>query len=531
MFKTCRFCLLLILLVSFLSSVPSSFGQRGGNTRPRYGGVFHLKSISNGFRMELDPASPESYVFVSEQIFDGLVKLDKNLNPTPHLAEYWVISQDGKKYTFYLKKGVKFHHGSELSAEDVKFSLERILDEKTGSPYYQFFLPRVVGAREFRAGKAADAAGFKVVDKYTFEIQWTEPFVSSLFILSMHFCKILPRQLVLNQGKRYFSKPSGTGPFVYDSWIRDTRLNVVGVRLERNDEYFGGKPYLDGVEFCPQFTLDHFLNGEIESIPVLSEGLLKSNYQVFEDGLLYTMFLGMSCNIPPFDSPAARKAILHAVNKEEVVRAGYDARYVRRMTNNFIPSRLPGFFPKDDEKSYDPEISKKILNEQGFSAGREFPALTLFVELPKTDAKFKIYRELRWQLDAVGLKLKLSYYGSLEEVKGFKEPYLVLFGRAMSCPGPEDIIRPLFHSKSVFNVFNYENPELERILAEAEVERSWTKRVNLFHQVEQILSSDVPAIPLFSQQNRVVMQPYVRGVEIPSLGLYYLDARKIWLDK
>ena len=101
----------------------------------------------------------------------------------------------------------------------------------------------------------------------------------------------------------------------------------------------------------------------------------------------------------------------------------------------------------------------------------------------------------------------------------------------MSFPDPEDIIRPLFFSQSVFNVFGYTNPELDGLLEEAEIERSWTKRIKLFRKIEEILHADIPALPLFSHQNRVAMQGNVRGVEVPSLGFYYLDAKKIWLDR
>ena len=120
------------------------------------------------------------------------------------------ISPDGKKHTFYLRKGVKFHHGQELSAEDVKFSLERLLDRESHSPYYQFFLPRVLGARDFWDGKSQEVIGFKVIDRYTFEITWTKSFVSALDLMSMHFCKILPRDLVLDRGQGFFRNPSAS---------------------------------------------------------------------------------------------------------------------------------------------------------------------------------------------------------------------------------------------------------------------------------------------------------------------------------
>lgn len=521
------FCLFLSQLF-FLSLFGS--GQKTNN-RPRSGGVFHLKAFTNEFRRQLDPASPDSFIFISEQLFDGLVKLDKNMNIVPHLAEYWAISSDGMIYTFYLRKGVKFHHGSELTAEDVKFSLERLLEPKLHFPYHQYFLNTVVGAKDFWEGRAKEVLGFRIVDKYTFEIQWTKPFVSALSLMSMHFCKILPREPVLDKGKGFFLKPSGTGPFVFDSWLRNTRLDIIGVRLVRNEEYFGGKPYLEAIEFSPKFTLEHFLGGEIESIPVLSERLLRSNYQIFEDGLLHPVFLGMSCHISPFDRAAVRRAIALAINKREIVRAAYGVNYILHVTNNYIPPRLPGFFPKDDEMNFDLEQAKMVLQEAGFSPENRFPAITLFLDSPRTETKLRIYREFHKQLEALGIRLKLIFYKSTEEIMGFKEPYLVLSERMMTFPDPEAFIRPFFFSKSAFNILGYSNPEVDALLQEAEVEPSWTKRISLFHQIEQILASDIPAIPLFSIQNRVAMQSYVRGVEVPPLGFYYLDAKKIWLDR
>lgn len=532
MAKNFKFRIALSIFLALILVLPLfDFYQKPVRKKPLYGGTFRLKSFTNGFREQLDPTSPESFIFVSEQIFDGLVKLDKDLHVMPCLAEYWEISPDHKKYIFYIRKGVKFHHGRELTAEDVKFSFERLLDKETNSPYYQFFLPRVVGAEDFREGRVEEVEGFRVLDKHTFEIRWTRPFVSALYLMGMHFCKILPKDLVLDKGKAFFREPSGTGPFKFDYWIRSPRLEPVGVRMKRNEEYFEGMPYLDVLEFSPYYTLDHFVNDEIDSIPVVSERLLRSNYQVFQDGSLYPIFLGMSCHIPPLDNPTIRKAISYAIDKREMARQTFDIRYVRKVTNNFIPSRIPGFFPRDDEKIFDIEKAKDMLWKSGFPEGENFPTLTLFLEDPRTDLKFKIYRELRRQLDALGIGLRVKFYRSSSEIKSYENPYLIFIGRIMSFPDPEDIMRPLFFSKSVFNVFGYDNPELDRLLQEAEIESSWTKRIKYFHQIEEILHSDVPALPLFSHQNRVAMQANVRGVEVPPLGFYYLDAKKIWLDR
>lgn len=519
---------LILLIFSFLSS----YDEKGKNRKePRYGGVFRIKSFAREFRQELDPASPESFIFVSEQIYDGLVRLDKNFNIVPSLAEYWEITSEGKIFRFHLRKGVKFHHGAELTSEDVKFSFERLLDNKADSPYFHFFLNRVKGSKDFREGKANEVAGFRALDKYIFEIHWTKPYISALYLMSMPFCKILPRDLLLEKGRGFFSKPSGTGPFKFSYWVRTSRLERVGVHLEGNNDYFGGKPYLKAVEFCPLYTLDHFLNGEIDSIPVLSEKLLESNYQIFQDGSLHHVFLGMSCHNPPLDQPLVRKAISYLINKGDIVRAAYDVKSLKQVVNSYIPSKLPGFFPLADEKTYDIDKAEQLLQEAGFLSGKPFPDLTLFLDLPRTDLKIKIFRELRKQFGILGIKLKLNYYESPKEIGKFNKPYLVFMEILMNFPDPENIIRPLFFSKSIFNFFGYSSPVLDNLLLKAEVEKSWTKRISLFHRIEEILFADIPAVPLFSQENRVAMQPYVRGVEVPPLGLYYLEARKIWLDK
>jgi ABC-type transport system substrate-binding protein len=520
----------LFLSLSFFMPI-KSFGENIKEESPQYGGVFRLKSFSNSFRPEFDPIKAESYIFLSEQIFDGLVKLDKNFNIVPSLAEYWEISPDGKTYTFYLRRGVKFHDGSQLTAADVKFSFERILNKETSSPFYEIFLSKVVGAEDYRAGRNEHVNGFKIRDDLVIEIHWTKPYVSALYLLSMHFCKILPQQLVFGQGERFFSKPFGSGPFKFDSFIRDSKMEAVGVRLSRNEDYFLGKPYLDAVEFCPHFTLDQFMKADIDSFPLVTESLLNSDYQIFQDGSHLSLFLGMSCHIPPLDRTEVRKAIFYALDKEKIVQSIPDIRYTRQVTHNFIPHKLPGFYPTEDMGVIDLTKARELFRSAGYDEAHNFLPLNLFLPLPRTETTSKIYKELRRQLTELGIQIKLRYYEHIEETREEKEPFLFVIGRLMSMPDPEDFIRPYFFSKSYLNVFGYANDSLDSLLQQAETEPSWTNRINLFHRIEQILFSDMPAVPLFIQQNKVVMQPYIRGVEVHPLGFYYLETRKIWLAK
>jgi ABC-type transport system substrate-binding protein len=521
--------LVLSLSFFFLFSPPRLEGIQ--KERPVQGGVFRIKSLADSFRVQLDPAQPDSFIFLSQQIYDGLVELDKNLKVIPVLADYWVISSDGTKYTFVLKKGVRFHHGAELTAEDVKFSLERLLDKHADSPYAHYFLPRVKGAAEFREGIVQDVSGIRVVDKYTLEIQWIKPYVPALYVLSMPFCKILPHERILRQGNRFFFRPSGTGPFRFDYWIRDNRLNEVGVRLEKNEEYFRNEPYLDAVEFCPLYTLDHFIDGQIDCIPALSERLHQPEYKIFHDGSLHTVFLGLSCHIAPLDNPMVRRAIQESINKQAVTDAVQEVRYLKDVTNRFIPSRVPGFFAADESSSFNREEAIRLFEEAGYGAEREFPRLVLYMDSPRTDFKRKFSREIKRQLDDLGIQVDVEYYRSTDQVEESKTPYLILTHKILGVPDPEEMIRPLFSSFASPSLFGYVDPEIEDLLRAADMEKSWSKRVKLYQHIEKILMEDVPAIPLYSQQNRVVLQSRVRGVAVPHLGMYYLDTQKIWIKR
>jgi ABC-type transport system substrate-binding protein len=506
--------------------------QQNAPGKPKLGGTLRVKPFNDVFKPSLDPAV-ESYFFLLEQLYDGLVRLDKNFNIIPSLAEYWVISEGGKKFTFYLRRGVKFHHGRELTADDVKFSLERLVQKKTGLLYYQYFITKVVGAEEFREGRSPDVAGFKALDRYTFEIDWTDPYVSGLYLLSMSFCKVLPKELVQSQGKGFFGKPSGTGAFKFGFWLRDTRLNIIGIRLERNDDYFGEPPYLDAVEYSPFFTQDQFMEGDVHVIPLRSEGLTSAPYQVLENDSFDIFLLGMSCGIGPLDRKEVRQALALALDKTKIAKAALSLESVPRVIDNYIPPDLPGFFPLEGAGGADLGKARRLLAEAGFPAGQGFPELNVYFTRPKGEAQNKLFTEIRDELEAIGIRPVMKYYGSLEELRLVAAPHLVVIEWLMDYPDAENIIFPLFQSQSLLNkiYLGYSNPGLDRLLGASEIEASWEKRTGLFRQIERILLEDVPAAPLYRIKRRLAVQPFVRGAKAPPLGNSILDVRDIWLDK
>jgi ABC-type transport system substrate-binding protein len=508
---------------------------RGPEERPRPGGTLVIKAYQTPFNPVFDPARPSHY-FIVEQLYDGLVKFDNNFGIIPGLAEYWTISEDGRKTVFYLRMGVRFHNGREMTSDDVKFSLERLVQNKPGNTCYQYFISRVVGALEFWQGRARGVSGFRVVDKYTFEILWTRPYASGgLYLLGMYYCKVLPKDLVLEQGDRFFQKPIGTGPFKFGYWLRDLRsprAEILGVRLERNPYYFGKKPYLDALEYSPNFTQNQFEEGDVHIIPVTSESLLNKKYQILENNSLRSVVLAMSCQTAPLDRADVRKALALGINKTRLAEAAYTSASVPQVTNNYIPTLLPGFFPREGGSVYDPEKAHMLLARLLPETGGRLD-LTLVFLLPKRDIFLSLGKELERELEALGIGLTVKYIRTAEEIRDVRGPYLKFLEWNMEFPDPENVILPLYSSRSPLDQLNchYANPKLEALLDQSEVEASWERRTALFRNMEQILFEDVPAIPLYSERIRLALLPSVRGAKLPALGFFFLDTKDIWLEE
>lgn len=499
----------------------------------RSGGVLRVQGYPQLSPPRLDPALGD-WTFVTQQIFDGLIRMDDNLNIAPDLAEYWQSTDGGKTYTFFLRKGVRFHNGRELTSADVKFSFERLLKPETHSPYASFFVSKVVGAQDFYEGRAVDVSGFEALSRYIFVVRWRNPYLSAPALLSMSFAGILPKEQVQSQGRDFFFKPVGTGFFKFGFWMRDPKLNIVGVRLERHEAYFGRKPFLEAVEYSPHFTLDQFRDGDVDLMPYLWDGLARTGCQTLEGGRLNLTYLMIGCAVPPFDRARVRRALAWAVDKDRLAQAVPSTATVRRPTYNFIPETLPGFYPLLGPLTGPrPDEARRVLEEEGYFSEKKFPAIVLYLLFPRSENDNRFYRELERQLRAVGLTLDLEFYRNLEELRTERRPYLVKIDWEMDYPDPENIVDQLFAGPTVYHrvVNRYDSPELEGLFKSALIESGRTRRFGLFQDIHKLLNKDMPAIPLFTNQQRIAAQPSVRGLKVPALGLSYLNTREIWLDR
>lgn len=522
--------LAVLLAAAFLSARPAPPPPQETRDIPLAGGTFRIKGYYKPFNRALDPASPAHY-FVTEQLFDGLVKYDSRFNPTPALAEYWTISEGGTRIAFHLRRGVRFHNGRALTADDVKFSLERLVRDRPAVA--RLFTGKVVGAEEYRAGQAAEVAGFRAVDPSTFEIRWLRPYVAGLYLLGMYACKILPRDLVEGQGQSFFYKPVGTGPFKFGEWIRSSQLEILGVRLERNPYYYEGPPYLSALEYSPYYTDEQFASGDVHLISVTSERTLHEGCRILENGTLKTYFLAFSCDTPPLDRPEVRRALALGLDKTRLAEASDTPGTLHQVMDNYVPPFLPGFYPKAAGPFADTDAARLLLDRLLPDGGRKALTLTLLCDGPKTGESIGFARELGRQLGALEIKLDVRYLRRPEDARTVRVPYVRFLAYTMDFPDPENIIVPLFYSGSPANAMSsrYDNPRLDGLLERTAAETSWERRTALFRDTEKILFEDVPAVPLFAERIRIAIQPQVRGLELPATGFIFLDTRNIWLER
>src|ERR1044071_8781421 len=264
------FCFGLILVMILLSAcggvqpAAPATENAGASTTPQKGGSMIIAYKDD--LATLDPAIGYDWTNwpAIKMVFDGLLDYDSGTTIQPRIAESMPqVSEDGLTYTFKIRKGVKFQNGRELVADDVVYSITRVLDPKTASPGAGFFLG-IKGAQEFVDGKATSVEGIKAPDANTVEFTLTSPDVTFLNKMAINFSYIVPKEEVEKAGENFGHAPVGTGPYKLTSWTAGQQLV-----FQRNPDYFfEGRPFIDkitikvGVE--PDVALLQLEKGEIQ---------------------------------------------------------------------------------------------------------------------------------------------------------------------------------------------------------------------------------------------------------------------------
>jgi oligopeptide transport system substrate-binding protein len=506
-----------------------------GTPTPTIGGTYR-RPLRND-PSSLDPVKLVDVhaVAVANQIFDSLVAFDAHLNVVPALAQSWSASRDGLVWTFYLRKGVQFHNGREVSAEDVVYSLSRLLDPAVGSRSSPL-LDKVKGAAEFRAGTTKVLEGIKAVDRYTVEVSLSEPFLPFISILGMPHTSIVPQEEVERLGPDFGTAPVGTGPFRFVQWVRGQEI-----LLETNEHYFGGRPALDRVRFVifpgddQSVILKAFEQGELEESPLTpdrrKEFLEAATYKVIRKPTLSLLFYGFNLKRPPFQKREVRQAFNYAIDKIRFNQQVYGGIYV--VARGILPPGMPGYSPVVQGYDYDPARAKTLLAEAGHPGGKNLTPVMLSTsgKSPALEAESQIIQDdlavLDVQVDLQEFNDRPTYQRALEQgdVQLFRHLWHADY------PDPDNFLYPLFHSAGQRNYDRYHNPAVDKLLDDARGETDDLRRVKLYREAERLILQDAPGIMLLHYTYESVFQPYVEGVVVSALGEAYVSLDKVWLTQ
>ena len=471
----------------------------------------------------LDPATVTAVndFRILMNIYDGLVRYkDGSLETEPGLAESWTISPDALVYTFKLRKGVKFHDGSAFDADAVKFNFDRMLDEKgpfhdTGPFPLSFFF------------SAVDKV--TVVDPSTVEFRLKEPYAPFLSNLAYPTGLIVSPAAVKKYGKEFGRHPSGTGAFKFSAW--DSNAKVV---VDRNEDYWGGKPALKSVVFRPltdgNTRVAEMLSGGIDlMVEVPPDSLQKFSsdkaYNVYQQAGPHLWFLILNAKSGPFADKRVRQAVNYAIDKKALVE------HVLQGTAEVAAGPTPPAFAwaYDDKLRpypYDPDKARALIKEAG-ADGKE---LTFYVTEGGSGMLDPVPMGTAIQADLakVGLKVKIETYEwntFLGKVNPGLDGKADMAEMAWMTNDPDTLpflaLRTgAFPDKGGFNSGYYSNPKVDELLEAARKSTDQKERAGLYKQMQEIVRDDAPWLFVANWKQNAVSSAGVKNFKLqPSFFL------------
>ena len=455
-----------------------------------------------------------------KSIFDSLMDyVPGTTTLRPGLAESYDISADGMEYTFHLRKGVKFHNGREMTADDVKYSLDRVTNPATQSPGAGFF-GSIAG---YDAAGDAGLSGVAVVDPLTVKITLTHPDATFLHVMAINFSSVVPKEAVEEFGADFGKHPVGTGAYKMTEWTLGQRLV-----FDKNPDYWiAGAPYLDQIVFEvgqePVVALLRLQNGEVDvpgdGIPPakLTEvmGDPEQAARVVQGGQLHTGYITLNVTTPPFDKVEVRRAVNMAINKDRIVQI-INGRAVP--ANQPLPPSMPGYTKEYKGYPYDVEGAKKLLAEAGLADGFETDLYVM-----NTDPNPRIAQAIQQDLAAIGIKANIQSLAQANviEAGGAGTAPMIWsggMGWIADFPDPSNFYGPILGcagaAEGGWNWAKYCNKDLDAMAVAADSMFDPAKsaeRLKMWSDIYMGVMEDAPWVPVFNEERYTMKSERMGG--------------------
>ena len=463
----------------------------------------------------LDPryATDANSVRIGQLIFNSLTRTDENSRFQPDLAARWEMI-DEQTYLFYLRKCVTFHNGKPLTAADVKFTYESILEPKNQSPKR--------GA--LRALKAVD-----VIGPYKVRFRLHSPHAPFLEITQLG---IVPAGSPTNRRSGKYAL-TGSGPFSLEEFSPGER-----VVLKANPSYWEGPPSVSGLVFkiIPDAIVRalEFKKGNVDLLQNDIEPDMLPWLKRNTNGSILTLqgtifqYIGMNLEHPILKHQEVRQAIAHAIDRAAIIR--HLLKGLATPATGLLSPLHWAYEPSVPRLTHNPEEAKRLLDKAGFrdpDGMGPLPRFKLSYKTTTLDLRRRIAEAFKEQLDRVGIELQVRSYEWGTFYGDIKKGNFHLYSLSWVGITDPDLYFNLFHSSSVppygDNRGRYRNPKIDQLLEKGRESLSLEERKLIYSRVQKILALELPYIPLWWPKNVVVMMRAIQGfIPYPDGGLISL---------
>lgn len=532
---------ILIVCCWFLSCQNETVDKKENKTVFRYNESSGISSLDPLYARNVEN------IWAINQIFNGLVQMNDDLEVKPSISKSWEISEDGLIYTFHLRNDVFFHDndgfeggkGRKVVASDFVHSFYRIIDPKQASP----------GAWIFNNIDKENDLGFKAVNDSTLLIYLLKPFPPFLGLLTMQYCSVIPFEIVELYDQDFRNQPVGTGPFKFKLWKEGVKLVLV-----KNENYFekdkkgNPLPYLDAVSVTfineKQVVFLEFVKGNLDMVSGMDQmpkdevltqtGKLNKKYQgkfsLETNPYLKTDYLGILVDPnsdlvknSPLKFKAVRKAINYGIDREQMIT------YLRNnigtaASGGIIPRGMPSFNPKLVKGyTYDPEKASSLLLDAGFDSENPVPEITI-----STHKKFHDMCEfMQHQLSEIGIIIKIDVQPAISLRERVAKSQLNMFRKSWIADYPDaENYLALFYSKNFCpagpNYTHFSNPEFDKLYDKAQLETTDSLRYRYYQQMDNIMVEEAPIVPLYYDQIIRLVQNNINGLSKNPMNLLSL---------